>query len=83
MIKKAPHLNVENIPGTRLGPAIIQKCVKAYRGTIAVESEMEQGTKFTVILPILEEVTLKTQEVEFGLVILTTSRTLEGTQGNI
>ncbi|MDJ0728934.1 MAG: hybrid sensor histidine kinase/response regulator [Crocosphaera sp.] len=43
--------NVENISGTGLGLSIVHKCVEAYDGQIFVDSQLNQGTTFTVILP--------------------------------
>ncbi|MDJ0661007.1 MAG: hybrid sensor histidine kinase/response regulator [Crocosphaera sp.] len=43
--------NVDNISGTGLGLSIVYKCVEAYEGDISVESELNSGTTFTVILP--------------------------------
>lgn len=37
--------------GTGLGLAIVQKIVDVHNGTIAVESKLNEGTKFTVRLP--------------------------------
>jgi signal transduction histidine kinase/HAMP domain-containing protein len=56
-----PHLfesfhrahNVGNIPGTGLGLAIVKKSVETHGGSIAVDSEAGQGTRFTVTIPIL------------------------------
>jgi signal transduction histidine kinase len=43
--------NVDKIPGTGLGLAIAKKCAEAHGGKISVNSEVEVGTTFTVILP--------------------------------
>jgi signal transduction histidine kinase len=44
--------NVNNIKGTGLGLAIVKYAVDIHGGEIAVESEVDQGTIFTVTLPI-------------------------------
>jgi signal transduction histidine kinase len=43
--------NVEDISGTGLGLAIVKQCVDLHQGEITVESEMGQGTCFTLMLP--------------------------------
>ncbi len=43
--------NVKTIPGTGLGLSIVKQCVDLHRGTIALVSEVEKGTSFTVTLP--------------------------------
>jgi signal transduction histidine kinase/DNA-binding response OmpR family regulator len=43
--------NVDTIPGTGLGLAITKACVELHGGSIALESQPDQGTKVTVCLP--------------------------------
>ncbi|MCT7980807.1 CBS domain-containing protein [Laspinema olomoucense] len=47
--------NVGTIPGTGLGLTIVKNCVEAHHGEIAVESEVNVGTTFTVTLPLTPE----------------------------
>ncbi len=44
--------NVNNIPGTGLGLSIVKKSVDLYQGSIAVDSQINQGTNIVVRLPI-------------------------------
>lgn len=47
--------NVGSIPGTGLGLAIVKQVVEQSGGTIAVTSEVNVGTTFTVTLPLSSE----------------------------
>lgn len=44
--------NVDNIVGSGLGLAIVKKCVEIHKGEIFVQSQVNIGTRFTVILPL-------------------------------
>ncbi|MEA5471726.1 sensor histidine kinase [Spirulina sp. 06S082] len=43
--------NVDTIPGTGLGLAIAKTQIELHKGKVSLWSELEQGTKITVILP--------------------------------
>lgn len=44
--------NARDISGTGLGLAIVERAVNAHGGTISVESRVNEGTTFTVTLPL-------------------------------
>lgn len=44
--------NVSSIPGTGLGLSIVKQCVDLHCGKIGVTSQINQGTTFTVTLPL-------------------------------
>ena len=44
--------NVNAIPGTGLGLSIVKKSVDLYQGSISIDSEINQGTKIVVVLPL-------------------------------
>ncbi|MGB3515805.1 MAG: ATP-binding protein, partial [Elainellaceae cyanobacterium] len=45
--------NVSNIPGTGLGLSIVKQFVELLQGTIELSSRVDQGTTFTVRLPVV------------------------------
>lgn len=47
--------NSEEVPGTGLGLAIVKRVVDNHRGRIWVDSKVEEGSIFTVVLPEAEE----------------------------
>jgi K+-sensing histidine kinase KdpD len=51
----AAQASAEEVPGIGLGLNLAQTLIQGMNGAIAVESRMEQGTKFTVRLPVWKE----------------------------
>ncbi len=47
--------NAKEISGTGLGLTIVKQCVDLHGGQILVESQVGVGTKFTVIIPAIQE----------------------------
>lgn len=47
--------NVGILPGTGLGLSIVKNCVDIHNGSISVESHLNVGTKFIVVLPICDD----------------------------
>lgn len=44
--------NVGILPGTGLGLSIVKNCVDIHNGSISVQSQLNVGTEFTVVLPL-------------------------------
>ena len=49
--------DAEDISGTGLGQTVVKEIVEAHNGKIFVESKLNEGSKFTIILNSMEEKT--------------------------
>jgi signal transduction histidine kinase len=52
---RVKHPRTRKIMGTGLGLAIVKGVVEAHHGTIDVESEVEKGTTFRILLPVIQQ----------------------------
>ena len=52
---RVKHPKTRQVTGTGLGLSIVKGIVEAYHGSIHVESVLDQGTTFTVLLPTAQE----------------------------
>lgn len=48
---RAPNAKTHKIEGTGLGLTIVKEIVEAHQGSLEVQSELEKGSAFTVVLP--------------------------------
>jgi signal transduction histidine kinase len=49
---RAPLADQRHVPGTGLGLALVDQIVKAHCGRVAVESQVGQGSSFSILLPL-------------------------------
>jgi signal transduction histidine kinase len=46
----------QGVSGVGLGLSIVRECVARHHGRIAVQSELDQGTTFTIYLPLRQQI---------------------------
>jgi signal transduction histidine kinase len=51
---RASNVRAGNVPGTGLGLAAVKALVEDYQGQVTLQSEENQGSSFTVRLPLCE-----------------------------
>jgi signal transduction histidine kinase len=52
---RVKNSKMASIPGTGLGLSIVKKILEGHHGTVEVESKVDEGTKFSVFLPLVCE----------------------------
>jgi len=50
--KRGEQARKRGIKGTGIGLAIVDEIVKAHHGRVEVESELDKGSTFTIVLPV-------------------------------
>lgn len=56
--------NVDSIPGTGLGLAMVKTLVELHGGSISVESEVNAGSTFTIVLPVLGDTPIAQNHIQ-------------------
>ena len=50
---RVKHPKTRQVTGTGLGLAIVKSAIEAHQGSIDVESVVDQGTTFRILLPVI------------------------------